>query len=147
MLIVSTYCDISTRYFPRIKDLPKDENTLHPGLGPTLHFGAHFLEVELGSSASFGRAGAVGMLQAILQAMLQGAGPVGCCPKVLRGILLAGRFVPGSSFLAFLAFLVIGCCAFKSSWPLDFWQSRNGRRLPRLPCGLFTSCGYFKGVS
>ena len=36
-LIVLTYCNISTRYVPRIKDLPKDENKLHPGLGPTLH--------------------------------------------------------------------------------------------------------------
>jgi len=41
----------------------------------------------------------------MLQGMLQGAGLVGYCPKVLKGVLLAGRFVPGSSFLAFM-FLV-----------------------------------------
>ena len=31
--------------------------------------------------------------------MLRGAGPVGYCPKVLKGVLLTERFVPGSSFL------------------------------------------------
>jgi len=67
------------------------------------------------------------MLQAILQAILQGAAPVGYCLKVLKGIisarccarclvgvlfldprswalclLLGGRFVPGSSFLGIM---------------------------------------------
>jgi hypothetical protein len=41
------------------------------------------------------------MLQAILQAMLQGAGPVGHYPKLLKGVLLTGRFVTRSSFLVF----------------------------------------------
>jgi hypothetical protein len=41
------------------------------------------------------------MLQAILQAMLQGAGPVGHYPKLLEGVLLTVRFVTGSSFLVF----------------------------------------------
>jgi hypothetical protein len=50
---------------------------------------SHIAQLE--ASTSSGRAGAVGMLQAILQAMLQGAGPVGCCLKVLRGVLLIGR--------------------------------------------------------
>ena len=43
--------------------------------------------------------------RATLQAMLRGAGPVGYCLKVLKGILLAGRFVPRHWFL------VPGCCA------------------------------------
>jgi hypothetical protein len=38
----------------------------------------------------------------MLQAISQGAGPVGYCPKVLKGVLLAVRFVLWSSFLAFL---------------------------------------------
>jgi hypothetical protein len=71
--------------------------------------------IELAASTSSGRARAVGMLQAILQATLQGAGPVGYCPKVLRGLYLlvacwafcswafcSWILAPGSSFLAFL---------------------------------------------
>jgi hypothetical protein len=42
------------------------------------------------------------MLQAILQAMLQGAGPVGYCPKVLKGVLLTGSFGTRSLFLGVL---------------------------------------------
>jgi hypothetical protein len=67
----------------------------------------------------------VGILQAILQAMLRGAGPGGYCLQVLKGVLLAGHFVPGRWFLVpgycacclrgvlFLGvlFLVPGCCA------------------------------------
>jgi hypothetical protein len=44
----------------------------------------------------------VGILQAILQAMLQGAGPVGYCLKVLKGIISAGccaRYLVGVLFL------------------------------------------------
>jgi hypothetical protein len=37
--------------------------------------------IKLAASTSCGRASAMGMLQAILQAMLQGAGLVGYCPK------------------------------------------------------------------
>jgi hypothetical protein len=36
--------------------------------------------------------GVVGMVQAMLQIMLQGAGPVGCCPKVLKGVVSAGCY-------------------------------------------------------
>jgi hypothetical protein len=99
---------------------------------------------QLGASTSSGRAGAVEMLQAILQVMLQGAGAVGYCPKVLKGIisarcytcclrgvlflgvlfldprswvlclLLVGRFVPGSSFLG----VVLAACWAFCSWIL-----------------------------
>jgi hypothetical protein len=48
--------------------------------------------MQLEASSSSGRAGAVGMLQAILQAMLQGAAPVCYCPKALKGIVSAGCF-------------------------------------------------------
>ena len=41
------------------------------------------------------------MLQVILQVILQGAEPVDYYPKVLKGVLHIGRFVPGSSFLVF----------------------------------------------
>jgi hypothetical protein len=44
----------------------------------------------------------VGILQAILQAMLRGAGPVGYCLKVLEGIISAGycaRYLVGVLFL------------------------------------------------
>jgi energy-converting hydrogenase Eha subunit G len=44
----------------------------------------------------------VGILQAILQAMLQGAGPVGYCLKVLKGVISAGccaRCLVGVLFL------------------------------------------------
>ena len=34
----------------------------------------------------------MGILQAILQVMLWGAGPVGYCPKVLKGIISAGYY-------------------------------------------------------
>jgi hypothetical protein len=68
------------------------------------------LSAELGASTSFGRADAVRMLQAVLQVMLQGAGPVGYYLKVLKGVvsagyytcrafcyrvLVPGRFIPG----------------------------------------------------
>jgi hypothetical protein len=58
----------------------------------------------------------VGILQAILQVMLQGAGPVSYCPKVLKGVLLTERFVPGSSFLDIV---LVACWAF-CSWLLAF---------------------------
>ena len=45
---------------------------------------------QLAASTSSGSAGAVGILQAILQARLQGVGPVGYCPKVLKGVIFAG---------------------------------------------------------
>jgi hypothetical protein len=73
-----------------------------------LHIITHNLSIELAASTSSGRAGAVGILQAILQAMLQGAGPVDYYLKVLKGIhyicwvlcsLLGGRLVPSSSVL------------------------------------------------
>ena len=44
----------------------------------------------------------MGILQAILQAMLQGAGPVGYCLKLLKGIISAGccaRYLVGVLFL------------------------------------------------
>ena len=78
------------------------------------------VSAELGASTSFGRAGAVGMLQAILQVMLQGAGPVGYYLKVLKGAVSAGYYtyraffywvlVLGSSFLdvLFLGVLFLG---------------------------------------
>ena len=46
--------------------------------------------LQLVASTGSGRAGAMGILQAILQAMLQGPGPVGYCLKVLKGIISAG---------------------------------------------------------
>ena len=96
---------------------------------------------QLAASTSSGSAGAVGILQAILQAMLWGAGPVGYCLKVLKGVISAGcyarcllgvlflaprswilylllarlfilgRFVPGSSFLGVM---LVACWAFCS---------------------------------
>jgi hypothetical protein len=84
----------------------------------------------------------VGILQAILQAMLQGAGPVvyylkvlkgiisaGCCARCLVGVLfldprswilwllLRGRFVPGSSFLDIVVTASWAFC----SWILVPW--------------------------
>ena len=73
--------------------------------------------LELEASTSSGRAGAVGMLQAILQAMLQGAGPVGCCPKVLRGVLLIGR----SACRAFCSWVLVP--GVSCSWRSYFWRS------------------------
>ena len=40
------------------------------------------------------------LLQAMLQGILEGEGPVGHYLKVLKGVLLIERFVAGSSFLA-----------------------------------------------
>ncbi len=51
---------------------------------------------KLAGSTSSGRASAVGMLQAILQVMLQGPRPWALY------LLLDGRFIPGFSFLASL---------------------------------------------
>jgi hypothetical protein len=52
----------------------------------------------------------------VLQGMSRGAGPVGYYPKVLKGVLLTGRFVsrfwilvPGSSFWVFYC------------WPFCSW--------------------------
>jgi len=62
----------------------------------------------------------VEILQAIIQAILQGLGPGDYCLKVLKGVLLAGRFVPGRWFLVpgycacylrGVLFLVLWCCA------------------------------------
>jgi hypothetical protein len=53
------------------------------------------IKAKLAASTSFGSAGAVGILQAILQAIPQGLGPRGYCLKVLKGVLLTGRFIPG----------------------------------------------------
>jgi hypothetical protein len=99
---------------------------------------------QLAASTSSGSASAVGILQAILQAMLQGAGPVGYCLKVLKGIISAGccarylvgvlfldprswilwlllcgrfvpgRFIPGSSFLD----IILAACWAFCSWIL-----------------------------
>jgi hypothetical protein len=76
------------------------------------------LSAELGASTSFGRADAVRMLQAVLQVMLQGAGPVGYYLKVLKGVVSAGYYtyrafwswvlVLESSFLDVL-FLGVSC--------------------------------------
>jgi hypothetical protein len=57
-------------------------------------------------------AGAI--LQAVVQDMLQGAGPVDYYPEVLKGVLLTERFVSGFSFLgpcswpSFLGVLLLG---------------------------------------
>jgi hypothetical protein len=67
------------------------------------------------------------MLQAILQVMLQGAGPVGYYLRVVKGVVSAGCcacgafccwiLVPGSSFLnAVLARRFAPC-----SWTFYFW--------------------------
>ena len=89
---------------------------------------SHRYECKLAASTSSGRAGAVGMLQAILQVMLQGAGPVGYCLKVLKGVdicwvlclLLDGRFVPGSSFLGIMLAAWLGVLVPGRSWFLAF---------------------------
>jgi hypothetical protein len=66
-------------------------------------------------------------------------------------LLLDGRFVPGSSFLAtgvpcyWRFVLVPGRCASRSSWPLDFWQSRQSSAA-YVAC-LRVVAGCFKGVS
>jgi hypothetical protein len=67
-----------------------------------------------------------GMLQAILQVMLRGAGLVGFYSKVLEGVLLTGRFVPrswilvtGGLFLSVL-FLDIFFLDFRS-WTFYSW--------------------------
>jgi hypothetical protein len=44
------------------------------------------------ASTSSRRAGAMGMLRAILQAMLQGTGLIGYCLKVLKGIISTGYY-------------------------------------------------------
>jgi len=49
--------------------------------------------------ASFGHAGPKGNATAILQVMLQGAGLVDYYSKVLKGVLLTGRYVPRSRIL------------------------------------------------
>jgi hypothetical protein len=59
----------------------------------------------------------VGILQAILQVILQGAGPIGYRPKVLKGVLLIGHFIPGSSFLSVI---LATYCAF-CSWAFCSW--------------------------
>jgi hypothetical protein len=63
-----------------------------------------------------GHAGAMGMLQAILQVILQGAWPLG------------GSFVPGSSFLVLRVLRALGS--------LGSGRSLRGLRLPRLSRGL-----------
>ncbi|PMD15274.1 hypothetical protein NA56DRAFT_349943 [Hyaloscypha hepaticicola] len=65
----------------------------------------YFETYQLVASTSSGSAGAVGILQAILQAMLQEAGPVGYCLNVLKGIISAGccaRCLLGVLFLGVL---------------------------------------------
>ena len=69
----------------------------------------------------------------MLQAISQGAGPVGYCPKVLKGVLLAVRFVLWSSFLAFLfwALRVLGALE-----ALTSKQSRQTSAAVRPPTAL-----------
>jgi hypothetical protein len=57
---------------------------------------------------SSGRAGPGALLQAMLQGILEGEGPVGHYLKVLKGVLLIERSVAGSSFLVprFWAFVL-----------------------------------------
>jgi hypothetical protein len=109
-----------------------------------------FNNPQLEASTNSGRAGAVGMLQAILQVILQGAGPVGYCPKVLKGVLLIGRFVP-----RYCAYCLGGVLFLDPrSWVLCLRLA--GRFLPgrcdygywehwepeiASPRGLFASCG------
>jgi hypothetical protein len=52
--------------------------------------GSHGIESELEANTSSRRADAVGMLQAILQVMLRGAGSVDYSLKVLKGVLFPG---------------------------------------------------------
>jgi hypothetical protein len=57
---------------------------------------------ELAARTSSESASEVGILQALLQTMLQGAGPIGYCLKVLKGIISAGccaRCLVGVLFL------------------------------------------------
>ena len=49
---------------------------------------------KLGASASLGRAGCSGNSTGHAQVMLQGAGPVGCCHKVVRGRFVTGSWEP-----------------------------------------------------
>ena len=91
--------------------------------------GSHSIKSELEASTSSGRVDAVGMLQAMLQVMLQGARSVDYSLKVLKGILflgpcpwvlyllLAGCFVPGSSFLGVLSPGPCSwCCRYCEPW-------------------------------
>ena len=85
---------------------------------------------------SSGRAGAVGMLQA----MLQGAGPVGYCPKVLKDILLSGRFVPGVLVPGVLVPGIRGLGVTGTGSPgsgsLGSRRPLRGLQSPRLGCSL-----------
>ena len=88
--------------------------------------GSHSIKSELEASTSSGRVDAVGMLQAMLQVMLQGARSVDYSLKVLKGILflgprfwvlyllLSGGFAPRSSSLG----VMLATCGAFCSWIL-----------------------------
>jgi hypothetical protein len=72
--------------------------------------GSHGIESELEASTNFGRADAVGMLQAMSQVMLQGAWSVDYSLKVLKGILFLGiMLIAFGGFCSWI--LVHGCYA------------------------------------
>jgi hypothetical protein len=76
---------------------------------------------------------AVGMLQAILRVMLQGARPVGYCPKVLKGIISTGCC---ACYLRGVLFLD------PRSWRCGLLGVAGTRPPIASSRDLFTSCGW-----
>jgi hypothetical protein len=87
------------------------------------------LQREVDANMSSGRAGAVGMLQAILQAMLQGAWPVDYSSKVLKGVVSAGYCACRAFWTSFLGIVLAACGAF-CSWVLVLGHFIPGRFIP-----------------
>jgi hypothetical protein len=95
---------------------------------------------QLAASTSSRRAGVVGMLQAILQAILQGASPVGYFLKIIKGIVSVGCYACRAFCSRFLGIVLAACRALRlwvlgALGALGSLRTRRplgGLRLPRL---------------